>query len=35
MKFEGIYTPIITPHTEDESIDKKAFAEVAEFLIEA
>ncbi len=35
MKFEGIYTPIITPHTEDRSIDKEAFAEVAEFLIDA
>ena len=35
MKFEGIYTPIITPHTEDGSIDKEAFAEVAEFLIDA
>ena len=34
MKFEGIYTPIITPDTEDESIDKEAFAEVAEFLID-
>ena len=31
MKFEGIYTPIITPHTEDGSIDKEAFAEVKEF----
>ena len=35
MKFEGIYTPIITPHTEDGSIDKEAFSEVAEFLIDA
>ena len=35
MKFEGIYTPIITPHTEDGSIDKEALAEVAEFLIDA
>ncbi len=35
MKFEGIYTPIITPHTEDGTIDKDAFAEVAEFLIGA
>jgi len=35
MKFEGIYTPIITPHTEDGSIHKGAFAEVAEFLIDA
>ena len=35
MKFEGIYTPIITPHAEDGSIDKDAFAEVVEFLIDA
>ena len=35
MKFEGIYTPIITPHTEYGSIDKETFAEVAEFLIDA
>jgi|GEM_PF-3013575 len=35
MKFEGIYTPIITPHTEDGSINMEAFAEVAEFLIDA
>ena len=33
MQFEGIYTPIITPHAEDGAIDKDAFAEVAEFLI--
>ena len=33
MQFEGIYTPIITPHTEDSTINKDAFAEVAEFLI--
>ena len=33
MKFEGIYTPIITPHTVDGTIDKDAFAEVVEFLI--
>ena len=33
MKFEGIYTPIITPHTADGTIDKDAFAEVVEFLI--
>ena len=33
MKFEGIYTPIITPHTEDGSINKDAFVEVVEFLI--
>ncbi|MAU06797.1 MAG: dihydrodipicolinate synthase family protein [Deltaproteobacteria bacterium] len=33
MQFEGIYTPIITPHAEDGAIDKDAFAEVVEFLI--
>ena len=33
MQFEGIYTPIITPHSEVGAIDKKAFAEVVEFLI--
>ena len=33
MKFEGIYTPIITPFADDGSIDKKAFAEVVEYLI--
>ncbi len=33
MKFEGIYTPIITPHTADGAIDMDAFAEVVEFLI--
>ena len=33
MQFEGIYTPIITPHTEDSTINKDAFAKVAEFLI--
>ncbi|MEE3266302.1 MAG: hypothetical protein VX221_05930, partial [SAR324 cluster bacterium] len=26
MKFEGIYTPIITPHTADGAIDMDAFA---------
>ena len=33
MKFEGIYTPIITPHAADGTIDNDAFAEVVEFLI--
>ena len=33
MKFEGIYTPIITPFADDGSIDKQAFAEVVEYLI--
>ena len=34
MKFEGIYTPAVTPYA-DGTIDKKAFAEVLESLIEA
>lgn len=35
MKFEGIYTPAITPHGPDGTIDRKAFAEVLESLIAA
>jgi 4-hydroxy-tetrahydrodipicolinate synthase len=35
MKFEGIYTPAITPLNPDGAIDKAAFAEVLEYLIEA
>lgn len=35
MKMEGIFTPIITPHHDDSSIDKKGYAAVAEFLIES
>lgn len=35
MKFEGIYTPAITPLTTEGEIDKTAFAEVLEYLIEA
>lgn len=35
MKFEGIYTPAITPLTPEGAIDKAAFAEVLEYLIEA
>ena len=35
MKFEGIYTPAITPLSKDGQIDKKAFAEVLESLIAA
>ena len=31
---EGIFTPIVTPHREDGSIDKPRFAEMVEFLIE-
>lgn len=35
MKFEGIYTPAITPLTAEGKIDNAAFAEVLESLIEA
>lgn len=35
MKFEGIYTPIITPHREDGSIDRDAFAVMINHLIES
>lgn len=35
MKFEGIYTPAITPLTRDGQIDTTAFAEVVEYLIDA
>lgn len=35
MRFEGIYTPIVTPHRDDHTIDRERFAEVAEFLIAA
>jgi 4-hydroxy-tetrahydrodipicolinate synthase len=35
MKFEGIFTPVITPHREDGSIDHDAFAAIIEHLIAA
>ena len=35
MRFEGIYTPIVTPYDGDHGIDRDRFAEVAEHLIEA
>jgi len=35
MKFEGIYTPVITPLNPEGQIDKIAFAEVLEYLIDA
>jgi len=35
LKFEGIYTPAVTPLGPDGQIDKKAFAAVLEYLIEA
>ncbi|MCF5227567.1 dihydrodipicolinate synthase family protein, partial [Pseudomonas syringae] len=35
MRFEGIYTPAVTPHTPDGDIDWAVFSEVLESLIEA
>ena len=35
MQFEGIYTPIITPHTFDGSIDKDSFVGVVDYLIDS
>ncbi len=35
MKFEGIYTPAITPLTAEGTIDKAAFADVLEYLVES
>ena len=35
MKFEGIYTPVITPYAEDGSIDRDAFVAMIEHLIAA
>jgi len=35
MRFEGIYTPIVTPHQDDHAIDHDRFADVAEHLISA
>lgn len=35
MKFEGIYTPVITPHRQDGAIDRDAFAAAIEHLIAA
>ena len=35
MKFEGIYTPVITPYRDDLSIDYERLAEVIEFLLDA
>jgi 4-hydroxy-tetrahydrodipicolinate synthase len=35
MKFEGIYTPVITPHRSDGSIDRDAFVAQIEYLIGA
>jgi len=35
MKFEGIYTPVVTPYHEDFSIDTDRLAEIVDFLIDA
>jgi 4-hydroxy-tetrahydrodipicolinate synthase len=35
MNMEGIFTPIITPHRDDGTIDKDSFANMAEFLIDS
>jgi len=35
MKFEGIYTPVITPYKEDGSIDRDAFCVMVESLVSA
>lgn len=35
MKFEGIYTPIVTPYREDGTIDRDAFVAMIEHLIAA
>lgn len=34
MKIEGVYTPVVTPFTDDESIDESAFAAAVEVQIE-
>jgi len=34
MKFEGIYTPVITPYRDDFSIDYERLAEIIDFLID-
>jgi len=35
MKFEGIYTPVVTPHTDDFEIDRTRFCEVIDLLVDA
>ncbi len=35
MKFEGIYTPVVTPHTDSFDIDHQRFEQVINMLIEA
>jgi len=34
MKFEGIYTPIVTPYRDDNSIDYERLAELVDFLVD-
>ena len=34
MRFEGIYTPVVTPYNDDFSINRKAFGEAIEHLID-
>ncbi|MEM9277362.1 MAG: dihydrodipicolinate synthase family protein [Pseudomonadota bacterium] len=33
MRFEGIYTPVVTPHNDDHAINRNRFADVIEHLI--
>lgn len=35
MRFEGIYTPVVTPYRDDHSLDRDRFADVVDFLIDA
>ncbi len=35
MKFEGIYTPVVTPYRDDGSIDRDAFAAQIEYLVDS
>jgi 4-hydroxy-tetrahydrodipicolinate synthase len=35
MKFEGIYTPVVTPYRDDASIDYERLAEIVDFLVDA
>ena len=35
MNFEGIYTPVITPHLDDGGIDRDAFAAMIDYLVGA
>ena len=35
MKFEGIYTPVITPYMEDGSIDRDSLVAMVEYLVKS